>query len=165
MGHQPTLIPDYTLLIQLGIFFATYFVLRLFVFKPYLQLLKLRENQGVGLKSKAEEDRERAEQLRQQYEAFMLAERKRVAAWADQQRHAVAAEERRVVEEARSLAAKELQLVREKTGEELGRAHEELTPLVTEFSSAIASKLLGYQVKVSASSAESKKTAEAEHRV
>lgn len=162
MGHGPQLIPDATMGIQMVLFFICFLSLSLLVFKPYVKLLKLRESKTTGLQAKAAESRTHAQKLQQDYEAFMQEERKKVAAWTDGERRKIADAERAVIQEARNEAAKELQTARKKTDDELREAQRALSPLAVEFSSAIASKLLGYKVKVSPKANDSAKGAETE---
>jgi F0F1-type ATP synthase membrane subunit b/b' len=162
MGHGPQLVPDWTLFIQVVLFFISFLALRFLVFKPYVQLLKLRQSKTVGLRERAAEARARAEKLRIDYEAMMLEERRKSALWTDAERRKVAESERDIIQAARNTAGDELQAARKKTDDELKEAQRALSPLAVEFSSAIASKLLGYKVKVSGKAADSAKSAETE---
>lgn len=149
MGHEPNIIPNITLLIQLGIFFATYFVLSFFVFKPYLKLFKIREEKTSGLMNRARDARVEADRLKNEYENFMQQERKRTATWADEMRRDIAKEERQILNHARREANEALNLVRQGIQQDVEKANTELSPMITEFSSEIASHLLGYEVTVS----------------
>jgi F-type H+-transporting ATPase subunit b len=151
--HEPVLVPDYTLFIQMGIFFASYFILNSLVFKPYLALLKARREQTVGLRAAAEHDREKAESLRQQYETFLKAERKKITAWSDEERKKVQDEERSRIQQARDTAAKANDASRAVLEEERRKARKSLESSVNEFSSAIVSKMLGRSVQVSSGAA------------
>jgi F0F1-type ATP synthase membrane subunit b/b' len=165
MDHEPVLIPNYTLLIQLGLFFATYFVLQFLVFKPYLALLKLRRQRTLGLKEEASQTQEKAQQLRVDYEAFMKNERKRVQNWTEQEKKQIQDEERRVITAARSAAGEELLAARGKIQIEADKARQQLLPLVSEYSSQLVSKLIGRKVSVSGVSAQSSKGSDSEVRV
>ena len=151
MGHTPVLIPDWTLLLQMAIFFACYFVLRFLVFKPYLALLRARKAKTVGLREQAAGDRQRAEQLQEQYDAFIKAERKKLSTWTEEERKRVNDEERKIVQDARDAVGNELQTLRTKIQSDYDRARKELLPLISEYSSQIVSKLTGKKVTVSAS--------------
>lgn len=165
MGHGPNLIPDATLFIQLGIFLATFVVLRIFLFRPFEELFAMRESQGVGQKNTAFDQAEQVEKLKDAYAAFMDGERRRISALADEERKKIALQERQQVEAARNQASKDLQVVRAETQKEVEAAHTELLPLVEDFSSSIASKVLGYEVKVSPGKTSTKKGAEADQMV
>lgn len=159
------LTPNYTLFIQLGLFFICYFFLKTFVFDPYVSLIETRHARTIGLKEKALEDKEKAEKFKQQYESFMKEERKKVGAWLDNERKQIADQEREVVQKARMETSNKLKTVRADVSSETERTRRELSPLVSEYSSQIASKILGRKVKVSASSTEEKKTVAAESTI
>ena len=163
--HEPVLLPDVTLFIQLGIFFACYFVLKFLVFKPYLALLNHRREKTIGLREKAVAASERTEKLRADYETFMRAERKKVAGWTDEERKKVSDEERRIVQEARDQVATDLAALRTRVATEVERARRELMPSVAEFSSQIASKLVGHKVRISPTTAEAGKSPSTEPTV
>ena len=150
------LIPDFTFFIQIGIFLACYAVLNVFVFKPYLALLRAREAKTVGLREEAAKNVEKAESLKSQYDTFMKAERKKLASWTDEQRRHIGDEERKLLQRAREEVGAELQSLRSKLKTESERAREALVPLIPEYSSSIATKLVGYQVKVPASAVRDK---------
>ncbi len=151
MHHEPVLIPNMTLLIQVGIFFACYFVLDSLVYRPYLALLRARREQTIGLKAAAEKDRAEAERLKASYEAFLKSERKKIGAWADEERKKVQEEERSRIQSARDAAAKTSEAARVVLEEETQKARKSLDGTVLEFSSAIVSKMLGRSVQVSPS--------------
>jgi F0F1-type ATP synthase membrane subunit b/b' len=149
MGHEPQLIPDYTLLLQLGLFFASYFVLKALIFNPYLSLLEERKAKTTGLREQADRDKERALKLQAEYEKFLKAERKKQAAWSENEHQHVNEEERAIIQKARDAVGEELQVIRTRIQSDLERARKDLFPLISEYSSQIASKLVGYKVKVS----------------
>lgn len=163
-SHEPVLVPDYTLLIQLGIFFAAYFVLRFLVFKPYLELLRIRRLKTVGLKEQAAQAHEQATKLRADYDAFMKNERKRINAWSDEQRKTVLDEERGIISKARDAAANELQGARGRIHADSEKARRELLPLISEYSSQLVTKLLGRKVSINGAHIEASRRAETETR-
>lgn len=165
MGHGPVLIPDYTLFIQLGIFLATYLVLRTFVLKPYGELIELRHARTQGLKEKAEKERQEAERLREQFETFMAEERRKVAAWVDQERNKTAEEEKRILAQAREASGSDLDAVRARVRDEMEGARDALAPKIPEFASLMASRVLGYTVHVKESSPVHKKKVTIEETV
>ncbi len=146
--HEPVLVPDFTIFIQVALFFASYFVLSALVYKPYLALLKARREQTVGLLEQAELDKAHAETLRVEYEALMKVERKKIASWADDERKKVQDEERLQTQLARDTAAKASEASREVRDKEKKSALKSLESSVNEFSSAIVSKMLGRKVQV-----------------
>lgn len=152
MAHETSLVPNFTFFIQLGIFIACYTVLRIFVFGPYLRLVHMREEKTTGLKAKAMQLTEQARKYQLDYETFMREERKKVAIWVDEERRKVADEERQIVQAARESANTEMQRVREEVKKEFSKARSELLPNISEYSSSIATKLVGHPIKVPASS-------------
>jgi len=148
--HEPVLVPDMTLFIQVGIFFATYFVLNALVFKPYLALLKARREQTVGLTETAEKDRLEAARLQAEYETFVKSERKKIAAWSDEERKKIGAEEQAKVHSARATATAKNDAARAALDAEQKKARRTLEASVQEFTSAIVSKMLGRKVQVTA---------------
>lgn len=144
MGHEPQLLPDFTLFFQVAIFFASYFVLRWLVFRPYMSLMRLREDRTIGLKTKASLMREQAESIQKEYEAFLHAEKSKIAEWAEDERRKFSDEGMRLVGEAKRSAVEKLQLFQKEREAEVDAARRELDPKIAEFGSAIASKLLGH---------------------
>ncbi len=150
--HEPVLVPDFTLFIQMGIFFASYFVLNALVFKPYLALLKARREQTVGLRAAAERDRETSLKLQAEYDTYMKTERKKVVAWTEAERKKVQDEERKTIQNARDTAAKANDIARAELEEEKQKARRSLETTVNDFSSAIVSKMLGRKVQINGTS-------------
>jgi len=159
------LVPDHTLLIQLGLFFACWATLHYLVFKPYLALQHERHQKTVGLKEKAAQDRERATQLQSEYEAFMKAERKKISAWTDEERKKISEEEHHIIQEARNAVSQDFTQLRAKIEADSSRAWAELLPQVREYSSQIVSRLVGYKVSIPPSPHDGKKQADAESTV
>lgn len=162
MHHELSLIPNWTLLIQLGLFIASFLVLHFLVFKPYQALLHARHAKTVGLKEKAEEAQVQALKYKEEYETFMRAERKKIAAFSEGEKRKVSDEERTIIQAARDKVADELGALRSKVNSEKEQARKELAPTIPEFSSLIASKLTGQKIKVTASKTDTKKGASAE---
>lgn len=153
MGHEPVLVPDQTIFIQLAIFMATYFVLRVLVFKPYLALLAERREKTLGMKEKAQSDQASADQYKQEYEEFLRVEKKKISDWADGERRKVAEEEKTIIDAARAAATKQQQAVYATLQVETENARQELKAKVPEYASELASKILGRKVQVQAGAA------------
>lgn len=149
MGHEPDLIPNFTLFIQLVIFLATFGVLRFFVFRPYLALLHRRQEKTEGLKARATAAWERSEKLRLEYEIFMREERKKLGAWMEEERNKIAEDERMVLQKARNSVEEELQALRKNIQAEISRAEQRFSDQVPEYASLVVSKLLGRKVATS----------------
>ena len=165
MEHEPSLLPNFTMGIQMGIFFLCWGVLHRLVFKPYVALIHLRHEKTVGLKEQAMTDRESATKLQEKYESLMKEERKKITAMVDAERQTVSEEERRIVQEARASVGEELKALRANVQTEYDRARRELVPQVREYSSHIASKLVGHKLNVPAASVDFSKGSSAESTV
>ena len=168
MDHGPVLIPDATLFVQLALFVASYFVLRFLVFKPYVRLLELRRERTEGLRDAAARAAAEAERLKEQHDTFLRGEQKRLAQWTDAERRKVDEEAAKILAAARTEVDKTIHETRERTKREAEAARAELLPHVVEYSSQIASKLLGKTVKLKAKNggaAPSRKGASAEEIV
>lgn len=165
MHHELSLIPNWTLLIQLGLFLASFLVLHFLVFKPYQALLHARHEKTIGLKEKAEEAQQKALQYKEEYEIFMRAERKKIAAFADEERRKISEEERLIIQTSRDQVAGELGSLRQRVNQEKDQARKELTPLIPEYSSLIASKLTGQKIKIPSTKFDSTKGASADQPI
>ncbi len=159
MHHEFSMQLDWTALIQLGLFIASFLVLHYLVFRPYQALLHARHEKTAGLKEKAEHAQEEAKKLKEDYENFMRTERKKVTTLVDEGRRKIADEERTIIQTARDQVAAELGSLREKVKVEADAARRELTPQIPEYASLIASKLTGQKVHVTASKVDAKKGA------
>jgi F-type H+-transporting ATPase subunit b len=146
------MLPNYTFFVQLGLFFLTYFILNKFVFGPYLHLLEVRKAKTSDLKLKAIQDKEVAQNLKVDYEVKMKAERQKLNAWMDEERKKISEEERKIVQEARQKVGKEFSDLKAIMDKEENEIRKTLNPMVADFSSQIASKLMGKKVQVSVSS-------------
>ena len=163
MGSTESMMPNATLFIQLALFFVAYGFLNKFFFKPYLALMEARKAKTSGLKEKAIQEKAQAEKFQQTHEAFMKTERARLSKWMDEERKKISDEERQIISAARTDASNELKAHRTKLSSEAEKARTELGPLVAEYASQIASRLIGRKVKVSpASSNGSSRSAQAE---
>ena len=149
MESSPQLLPDYTLVYQLAIFFACYWVMRVWVFGPYSELLKLRKAKTTGLKEKAIAEKAQAVELRTQYETTMAATKKKISTWGDEERRKAVEEERTLVQNARNTESKELDTLRKKIDTEVGAARTQLMSSIAEYSSNIATKLVGRTIDTS----------------
>lgn len=140
--------PDYTLFIQLGIFLASFVVLKFMVWDPYVKLIHLRHSKTAGLKEQAEKAKVDAAKLQNDYETLMKNERKRINTWVEEERKKIENQEKEVISSARDEVAKHLESVRNKIKSDSDSAKKELEPLINDFSSRIVSKLVGYNVTV-----------------
>jgi F-type H+-transporting ATPase subunit b len=152
---------DGTLLIQGGIFWASYGVLRVLMFGPYLKLLETREQFTIALKEKAVLKREEAETLRQKYESTIRAERISAKKWGEEQRKKAVDNEKAIMQAARDDVAAKLRSVRERICKERVEARSVLTPKIISFASQIASKVTGQEVQIHETSSAAKAAFEA----
>lgn len=142
------------------IFFATFAVLNRLVLGPYLKVVKARNAGTTELKAKTAHEKEEAEKLQAEYEAFMKAQRKDVSHWLEEEKKKVADEERAMIEEARNKVASHLSATRKQADEQFNIARKELLPLVGEYSSKIVAKLTGKKVTISSQGISAKKEVE-----
>lgn len=152
MGHETQLIPDATFFIQLAIFLATYAVLKLLVFDPYLKLIHLREAKTKGLLEEAAKNRVIAEGLKQDYDAFMKVERQKLSVWLEDERKKVSDHERALLTKAREKVSKEMQVTRDQILGEVKEAKKTLSGEVREYAEQISSKILGRKVSLNGKS-------------
>lgn len=155
MDHGPVLIPDSTIVIQIGLFFTAYGLMNHLVFKPYLNLLKMRRGRTSELVKKAAKNRLHAEELTVAVDSALREERKKINQWLDDEKKKVSEEERLILNKARQQASVELEGARVKIGEEVSEARQKLAPMVQDYASQIATRLLGRKVTVSAGSSRS----------
>lgn len=148
---DPANIPNWTILLQLGLFFISFYFLNTFLFKPYLALLDARKAKTSGLKEKAIHDKAQAEKLQHSYEAFMRGERQRLSKWTEEERKKISEAERHEVQRARNEASEVLKKARVELQGAVAKARTELNPMVAEYSSQIASKVLGRKINISGS--------------
>ncbi len=157
MEHETSLVPNWTLFIQMAIFLASWVTLHFLVFRPYLALIIRRHEKGAGLKEKAASMTERAKALRDQYEIRLKEIRNRISLWVEGERKKIAEEEKGVIQKARDAASSDILASRNAMNVAVGNARKELLPKIEEYSSQIVSKLVGYHVDVPKKFAESAK--------
>lgn len=158
MDHGPVLIPDSTIVIQIGLFFTAYGLMNHLVFKPYLSLLKIRRGRTSDLVKQAGKDRLRAQELTVSVDHALREERKKINQWLDDEKKKISEEERLILSKARQQASLELETARVKIGEEVAEARQKLAPMVQDYASQIATRLLGRKVTVTAVSGRSSST-------
>ncbi len=145
-----SLVDKNILLIQAGIFLASYAVLRGLVFGPYTQLLRAREERSSLLKEKAARQQDEALKIRESYETFIKTERRNTQNWIDEERKQISDVEKRSVQLARESANEKLKQMRSRLAQELSAVRKGLAPRVSEYASQLASTILGKKVVVAA---------------
>lgn len=143
MGHEPVLIPDETLWIQLGLFLFCYLVLRFFVFGPYLALLAARRAATVGLREKVLETGGASEKLRATYEERLREHKKGLAEWAEAKRKSMHDEHEQIVSRAREAAQSSQQRAMAELEKEESAARTQLQASVPDLAAKISGKVLG----------------------
>ena len=136
-------------LIQLGLFLASFAVMKFFVFAPLMELIHIREHKTHGLKHEAEEAKQKAIQLKADYENLLKSEHKKTTTWLDEEKKKISQDEIKIVQAAQEQAAQKLEELRKQIDVEAGKARSELSPMISDFASRIASKLVGKTVNVS----------------
>ncbi len=164
MDHAPVLIPDSTLLIQMALFFVAFGLMNGLVFKPYLKLLALRRSRTSDLVKAAEKAKLRAQELQATVDGALRDERTKINSWMDDEKKKISEEERQLLVCARNTAASELETARATINEDVNQARQKLAPLVQEYASQIATRLLGRKV-IAAASTSRGVSSEAEQRI
>jgi F-type H+-transporting ATPase subunit b len=153
--------PNSTAFIELGLFLLSFVILKFLVFDPYVKLIHLRESKTSGLKHEAERARLEAEKYRADYDEFLKGERKKLNQMVDEERRKIADEGRGVIQASRGKAVEKLETLRKQVDSDSALVRKELAPMVTEFSSKIASKLVGFSVNISSSAQKKNMNSEA----
>ncbi len=148
----------------MALFLIAYGLMYGLVFKPYLRLLAKRRARTSDLMKQSTHARHRAVELQTTVDLALKEERKRLSAWLEEEKKKVSDEERSILAQARQQATGEMETARIKISEEIAEAKQKLTPMIQDYASQIATRLLGRKVVVSAPSARSQ-TVEAEQRI
>ena len=144
-------------LIQLVLFLSSFAVMKFLVFNPLMELIHIREHKTHGLKHEAEEAKQKTAKLKADYEEFIKAEHKKTALWLDEEKKKVSQEETKIVQTARDESAQKLDELRKQIEKEASKARTDLSPMISDFASRIASKLVGKTVNISGADAGLKK--------
>ena len=143
--------------IQLALFLSSLFVMNLLVFKPLLELIHIREQKTHGLKDAAEKAKLKAEKLKADYENFIKAEHRTTSLWMDEERKKISEEEHRITQAARDDVGEKLNGLRKQINTDIEKARADLSPLISDFASRIASKLVGNTVSIAGIDSDLKK--------
>ena len=154
------LMPNQTALIELGLFLLSFFILKYLVFDPYVKLIHLREAKTTGLKESAEKAKHEAEKYHADYDEFLKGERKKLNESVEDIRRKIGDESRAIISTARNKSVEKLEALRKQVDADTDRVRKELSPMVGEFSSKIASKLVGYSVNISGAAQKKSKNSE-----
>lgn len=147
-GHQatPVIDWDWTILIQAGIFLVLFVVMRKFVFLPYLESRREREDNVDGAKERAAQSSADAETRLARYEEKVKAARLEAAGTRAELRGEGEAKATSLLSEARSKADAKLANARERIAKSVPAAELALRTRADELARTIATKVLGRSV-------------------
>jgi F-type H+-transporting ATPase subunit b len=142
----PVIDIDGTVLIQFAIFVIMFFVLRTFLFKPYMNMREQRALHIDGAQEKAQESERKSADLEAQFQERM----KKVRADADTERARMQQEgrarETELLGQARERAQARINTTRAQIAVQVAAAQAELTERADALGHSLASKLLGREV-------------------
>lgn len=142
----PVIDIDGTVLVQFAIFVTMFFVLRAFLFKPYLKMRDVRADNIEGAEAKARTAEQKAADLEAQYKERM----QKARADADSQRAALQQEgrarEAELLAQARERAQGRVNATRQQIATQVAAAQKDLAERADTLGHQIASKLLGREV-------------------
>lgn len=142
----PVIDIDGTVLVQFAIFVTMFFILRTFLFRPYLKMREDRAENIDGAQAKARAAEQRAAGLEAQYKERM----QKARAQADSQRATLQQEgrarEAQLLTQARERSQARVNATREMIATQVAAAQKDLTERAGALGQQIASKLLGREV-------------------
>ena len=146
-GAPPPLIDiDLTVVIQFIIFLALLILLSKLVFKPFLEILKERNENIEGAREKATVLDAEADEKLESYEEQIKAARKEAAAVRGQFREDGEVKASEILNGARAKTDAKITAARKKTAQSVKTAGEALQKQADQVAKSIASKLLGREV-------------------
>lgn len=140
------ILPDLTLVIQIGLFLLFIWVMNALLFRPTLRVIEDRQERIEGARKRAGELQERIEETVAKHtarirDARMNGERERARLVQE-----ATAEEERIASEGRERAARSTAEIRETIARDAGVARGELEGRAREFAALIAEQVLGRRV-------------------
>ncbi len=144
---EVSLLPDKTLLIQLGIFLAVLWTLNVFIFKPLLKILKARFEKTAGDRKRIEDLTRKTESLVASYEERMTEARKQAHALKDAIRKEGLDQAGKLIHDAKELRKAELERVRIEVDRAASEAEKQLETQSKELGAAITEKVFGRKVQ------------------
>ncbi len=140
------ILPDLTLVIQIGLFLLFIWVMNALLFRPTLRVIEDRQERIEGARLRAGELQERIEETVAKHaaqirDARMNGERERARLVQE-----ATAEEERIASEGRERAARSTAEIREAIARDAGVARGELEGRAREFAALIAEQVLGRRV-------------------
>lgn len=137
------LLPNWTLIPQMLVFWTVLWVLSKYIFKPYGSIIEMRIKETAGLQEESEKVRLEAMNLQNNYEERMNAVRVELHRMLETEKKKYQAEADNVVSKAKQDANLELGRVQALINRESQKASQELSSQVDQFSEEIAEKLIG----------------------
>ena len=140
------ILPDLTLVLQIGLFLIFMWIMNRMLFRPTLRVLEERERQIQGARGKVEDLQARVEAAMSRYgesirEARMTGEVERMRFVRE-----AMGEEERIANEGRARAVETMKRIQENVAREAGIARTELDAKAREFAALIAEQVLGRSV-------------------
>ena len=142
-GDLVQVIPDISLLMQMGNFLVAMFLLNLFLFKPIRKILARREAHFSKFRTDIGSLDESTAGRTKELNDLLAAARKQGAKTREELKQEAQAREKDLVEEATAEMEASVAEVREQVRGEIGSAREELRGQVEAFSRQVAEKILG----------------------
>lgn len=137
------LLPNWTLIPQMLVFWTVLWVLSKFVFKPYGALIELRIKETTGLQKEAEGIQLEATELKNRYEERIGNVRAELRRMLEKEKKKYQSEVDVVVTKAKMDAGSEIQRIKESIHQESQKVTKELSSQVEQFSEEITNKVIG----------------------
>lgn len=137
------LLPNWTLIPQMLVFWTVLWVLSKFIFKPYGELIELRIKETTGLQKEAERIQLEATELKNKYEDRMNSVRSELHKMLENEKKIYQSEVDSIVTKAKNDAGAEIQKIKDLIHQESQRVTKELSSQVEIFSEEIANKIIG----------------------
>lgn len=136
-------LPDLSLLLVMAIFWATYFILRKFVFSPLGRILAEREGDAEKSAAAAAAALEREKAAQQEFESRLTEARREAMAKRDARRQAVTARRQAMADQAREAARKRMLELDAALSAEIEAAKQDLAAGAPALAGEIASTVTG----------------------
>lgn len=135
--------PDWTFLFQIALFLFLWTFLRRFLFEPNFEVLKAREERGIGAVKEASRVKAEAQAMGEQYAAQLTEARTGATQHVDALYREAEAQAQSLLNVARADATQTIAQMRDSLQKEIAEARQALEARAPEFSNEIAQKLLG----------------------
>src|SRR3990167_2872968 len=139
-------LPNWTLIPQMLIWFTVLFVLSRFIFKPYGKVIEQRIKETEGLQSEAEKLRGEAQQMHARYQERIDSLRAELHRMLEEHKRQATMRANEIIAVARRNANEEAERALQEMEQEGERAKEQLASELERFSQSICEKVLGRKV-------------------